>query len=78
MDAAKVAERECVSRLRLIVGTLREPEVPPGVLLPGVLLEVLVLIRRAGLNVAPLAVEHVLATLDQLSGVRHPGFVDRI
>ena len=66
---AEVAVDEGVPGLGLVVGALGEPEVPVGVLLPGVGLEVGVLVLGGRLHVTPVAVEHVLAGVDQLAGV---------
>ena len=61
----EVAVHERVARLRLVVRPLGEPEVPGGVLLPGVLLEERVLLLGAGLHGVPLALEDVLLGVDQ-------------
>ena len=78
VHAAQVAVHERVARLGLVVGTLGEPEVPGGVLVPGVLVEVGVLRVRTGLRVAPVAVEDVLLLLDQLAAVGDGGLVHRV
>ena len=68
VHAAEVAVDERVPRLGLVVGAVGEPEVPLGVLVPGVGLEERVLVVGARLDVAPVAVEHVLAGVDELLG----------
>ena len=70
-DAPEVAVDERVPGLGLVVGALGEPEVPLGVLLPRVRLQEGVLVVGARLHVAPVAVEHVLARVDELAGLRH-------
>ena len=55
-----------------------EAEVPLGVVVPGVALQERILIRRFRLNVAPVAVENVLACVDQLARVRDCALIDRI
>src|SRR4051812_50054174 len=56
-----VAVDERVARLRVVGGSLRQPQEPVAVLLVGVRREGGVLRLGAGLDVAPLAVEDVLA-----------------
>src|SRR5688572_19065835 len=72
VDASEVAVHERVAGLGAVVGPLGEPEVPGGVLLPGVALQVVVLRLRPWLDLAPVAVEDVLAALDQPLGRARP------
>ena len=78
VDAAEVAVDERVARLRLVVRALGEPEVPLGVLVPRVRLQERVLLVRARLHVAPVAVEHVLAGVDQLLCALHGALVEGV
>src|SRR5262249_33547400 len=78
VDPAEVAVDEGVTRLPPVVRTLRQPEVPLRVLLPGVVREVGVLGVGLRLHAAPLAVQHVLARLDQLAGTGDGPLVDRV
>src|SRR4029453_16707719 len=61
VEAAEVAVDKGVPGLGLVGGAVGEGQVPLGVLLPGVGLQVGVLVVGAGLDVAPDALEHVLA-----------------
>jgi hypothetical protein len=65
MEAAEVAVHECVTRLRVVGGPFGEPEVPLAVLISGVRGKVRGLICRSRLNLAPVAVQHILTALDQ-------------
>lgn len=67
MRPAEVADAERVPRLGLVVGPLGEPEVPCGVVIPGVLLEVVVLGSGVRLALPLVAVEDVLTGVDQLA-----------
>jgi hypothetical protein len=78
VDATEVPVDERVPGLGLVLGTLGEPEVPFGVLLPGVRLQERVLRRRTRLNVTPIAVEDILAGVDQPPGARYGAVVDRV
>ncbi len=78
VDAPEVPVHEGVPCLRLVGGPLGQAEVPAGVLFPGVPLQVGVLVARAGLDVPPVAVEHVLTAVDEVLGLRHRVGVDGI
>jgi hypothetical protein len=67
MQAAEVAVDEGVPSLGLVAGAVGEGQVPVGVLLPGMGLQEGVLVVGAGLDVAPAALEHVLAGVDELA-----------
>ena len=71
MDATEVPVDERVPGLGLVAGTVGEPEMPLGVFLPRVRLQEGVPFAGAGLNFAPVAAEHVLAAVDELSRPRH-------
>src|SRR4051794_39368991 len=75
---AQVTGDERVPRLGLVRRPHGEPEVPPRVVLPGVVLEVGVLGVRARLHVTPAAVEHVLPLVDQVAHVGDRGPVDLV
>ncbi len=71
VDAPEIPVDEGVPGLGLVVGPLGQAEVPAGVLVPRVPLEVGVLIARARLDVPPVAVEHVLTAVDEMLGLSH-------
>lgn len=76
MDPAKVPIDECVSALGLVGRFVVEAEVPFGILVPGVSFEERVLIIRSGLNLAPFALEHVLASVDETPSVGDRAVID--
>ena len=78
VDAPEVPVHEGVPGLGLVGGSLGQAEVPAGVLFPGVPFQVGVLVARAGLDVPPVAVEHVLTAVDEVLGLRHRVGVDGI
>jgi two-component system, OmpR family, sensor kinase len=78
VDAPEVPVHEGVPGFRLVGGPLGQAEVPAGVLFPGVPLQVGVLVARAGLDIPPVAVEHVLTAVDEVLGLRHRVGVDGI
>ena len=78
MNPAEVAVDERVSGLGLLRGSLGQPEVPLGVLIPRMRGEVLVLLVGGRLDLPPVAVEHVLPGFDQLAGARHRAIVDGV
>ena len=78
MQAAKVAEDERVAGLRLVARAFGEPEMPLAVLVPRVALEERVLVGRARLDVTPVALQHVLATLDETAGARDTCTIDGV
>src|SRR4051812_45627607 len=78
VDAAEVAVDERVARFGLVVGALGEPQVPRRVLLPRVRVEVPILRLGLGLHLAPVALENVLARVDQLLGLGDRGRVHRV
>jgi hypothetical protein len=65
MDPTEVSVDEAVPGLGVIVGTLGQPEMPCGVLIPGMGLQEGVLVVGAGLTIAPVAVDYVLASVNQ-------------
>jgi hypothetical protein len=84
MQAAEVAVHERVSGLRVLGRPVRETQMPLGVVVPGMGLEEGVLLAGARLDVPPVALEDVLARLDQppgagdcplVDGVRGDGFI---
>ena len=78
MDSPEVAVDECVARLRAIACPVGESQVPIGVLIPRVALEERVLPITPRLDVAPIAVEHVLPRLDEIVRLAQRGFVEGI
>jgi len=78
MDAPEVAEDEGVPRLGLVVGARGQTQMPACVRLPIVLREIRVLVVGARLDLAPVAVEHVLASVDEPPGMLHRALVDRV
>jgi two-component system OmpR family sensor kinase len=78
VDAPEIPVDEGVPGLRLVVGPLGQAEVPAGILIPRVPLEVGVLIARARLDAPPVAVEHVLTAVDEMLGLSHRIGVNRI
>src|SRR5205823_642776 len=58
---------ERVPRLGLVSGSFCETKVPRGVLVPRMRLQEGVLVVGAWLCVAPIAVEHVLTSVDELA-----------
>ena len=78
VDAAQVAVHEAVARLGVVVGAVGQGQVPGGEVVPGVRLEVGVLVVGTGLGVAPLAAQDVLAGVDEPARLGDAGLVDRI
>src|SRR5687768_7952832 len=68
VEAPEVAVDERVPRLRLIGRALGETEEPLRVVIPGVRLEVGILVVRPRLHRPPFAVQDVLAGIDELPG----------
>jgi len=64
MNPPKVTIDERLPALGLVSRFLVKAEVPFAVLIPGVSFKERVLIVRSRLNFAPVAVEHVLASVD--------------
>ena len=65
VEAAEITVDEGVSRFRFPRGSFRETEMPLAIFIPGVRLQKCVLVTGVRLDVAPVAGEDVLATLDQ-------------
>src|SRR5688572_22642948 len=78
VDPPEVAVDERVPCLGLIGGAFGQPEMPQRVLVPRMALQVGVLIISTRLNLAPVAVEHILASVDQRAGVGDGGAVERV
>jgi hypothetical protein len=78
MDTPEIAVDECMPGLGVIGRTVRESQMPGGVLIPRVRLEKVVLVVGTRLNVAPHAVEHVLVGVDQPSRLRDRIFIERV
>jgi hypothetical protein len=78
MDATEIPIDESVPSLRVVISTVGEPEVPLRVLVPRVRLEEGVLVVGARLSVAPIALQHVLVSVDELSRVCHGELIDRV
>src|SRR5450759_234098 len=71
MDTAEVPVDKRVPGLGLVIRTVSEPEMPLGVFLPRVRLQEGVLLAGVRLDFAPVAVEDVLAAVDELLRMRH-------
>ena len=78
MDPTEIAADEGVAGLGLVARALRETEVPRGVLIPGVPLQVGILSLRARLHLAPVAVQDVLPAVDQALDVLNRCLVDGV
>src|SRR6185312_4825777 len=69
---------EGISRLRLVRRALGQSQMPLGILLPRMRFEVGVLRFGPRLRLAPVAVENVLAGIDERSRLGHRGFVEQV
>src|SRR5205823_11967906 len=78
MDTAKIPIDERVAAFGLVRRFVVQPEVPFAVFVPCVSFEERVLVVSSGLNFAPVAVERVLAGLDETAGMRDRAVLDRI
>jgi hypothetical protein len=78
VDPAQVAVDEGIAGLGLVGGALGQPEMPLGIVVPAMRVEERVLGVGPRLDVAPVAVQDVLARGDQLARVGDCGFVDRV
>src|SRR6266851_6705392 len=78
MDAAKVSVDECVAALGLVACALGQAQVPFRVFVPGVRFQECVLIVRSRLNLAPVAVEDVLASSDEAACVCDCALIERV
>src|SRR6266516_2590846 len=78
MDPAKVPLDERGPALGLVSRFLVQAEVPFGVFIPGVSFKERILILRSRLNVAPVTVEHILASVDQTASMRDCALIDRV
>ena len=78
VDTFEVAIGEAVPRLRLLPGPFSKAEMPLGVLVPGMGLEERVFGDRARLHVSPVAVQNVLASVDEPSCPGHRAIVKRV
>ena len=78
MDATEVPVDEGVPGLGVVAGSVCQPEVPFGIVVPRMRLQEGVLVLGARLNVAPCALEHVLVSLDEPSGMCYGAFVHRV
>lgn len=77
VQSAEVAKDERVPGLSLVIRAIGETEMPAGVVVPGVLLQVLVLLAGARLDLAPVAGQDVLALVDELPAkVTASGFTE--
>jgi Zinc-binding dehydrogenase len=70
VQATEVAVDKRLARLRLVVRALGEPEMPGGVLVPGVRLQECVLLPCARLDVLPARTEHVPVGVADFGSVR--------
>jgi len=66
VDTAEIPVDERVPRLGLVLGAVRQPEVPGRVVVPAVRLEIGILRGGVGLDVTPVTVQYVLLGVDQL------------
>jgi len=78
MDAAEVAEHERVTCLGLVGRALGQAQMPGGISIPAVPLEVGVLRCRVRLDDTPIAIQHVLLAFDELPGVVDARLIQRI
>ncbi len=78
MDQAKVSIDERVPAIGLVGRFVIEAEVPGALFSPGVSIKERVLIIRLGLHVAPVAVEHILASVDQTASMRDGALIARV
>ena len=78
VDPPEVAEHEGVAGLRLVGRADGQPEMPCRVLVPGVLFEKGVLLGGGRTDLAPVAVEDVLALVDQPPGTGDGLLVHRV
>ena len=69
VDPLEVPADECVAGLRPVGRAVGQPEVPQGVLVPGVRLQEGVLVVGGRRDLAPVAVEDVLLRVDELPRV---------
>src|SRR5918996_183313 len=67
MDTTEVSIDERIPVLGVVFGAVGEPEMPFGVFIPGVRLQEGVLVGGTGLDIAPIAVEYVVAGIDESS-----------
>ena len=78
MDAPEVADDERVAAFGLLCRPFGQAEVPTAVLIPAMLGQVGVLVVGTGLGLAPVAVDDVLAILDERPDVLDGLLVDRV
>ena len=78
VHAFEVADHERVAALGLIGRAIGQADMPRGVVVPRMPGEVGVLVFGARLGLAPVAVEDVLARLDELLDVRDGLLVERV
>src|SRR5262249_11197334 len=78
VNAAKVPVHKGISRLRLVRRAAGQPQMPLGVFVPGMRIEVGVLRFGPRLHLSPVAVEDVLACIDQRTRLGHRGFVEQV
>jgi hypothetical protein len=78
MQAPKVSVHERISRLAFVARAFGQSQMPGGVFIPGVGLQVGVFVGRSRLHVVPPAPEHILLPVDQPLRVLHRLRVDRV
>src|SRR5215217_8271766 len=78
VHAAEIAEDKRITSLGLVGHTLSEAKMPGGVLLPGMPLQISVLVICAWLHFAPVAVKDILLGVDQVTAVFDCGVVQRV
>src|SRR5437870_3602030 len=78
MDPAKVPVDERVPALGLVGRLVVEAEVPLGVFVPGVCFEESILVTRSGLSFAPVALEHILPSVNETASMCDCALIDGI
>lgn len=78
MDTAKVSIDERVPGLGLLRSSISEAEMPFGELIPGMGSQIGVLLVGARLNLSPVALEHVLPSVDESFSACDGAIVHRV
>ncbi len=78
VNPAEVTDDEGIPGLGVVGRSFRQTQMPGRVLLPVMTIQVRVLVVGGRLDITPLAVKHVLASIDQGLGLDHSSFVDGV